>query len=385
LPDPLVVMCAGTTWDGVASPDRMLASSLATHAEILWVDPPVSAGTPTQFRSGLSRLGVTPRLTTLTGRITRLTPRALPYLTRPGVKITTAALVRAQTRWALRRMGRSPAAVVACNLVDVLRGWGPGVRRVFYGTDDFVAGAALMNQNQASVIRDERRQLANADIVIAISSVLQARWRRLGGRQVVLIPNGVQVAPYADIDARTPAPEAAALPGPVVGVLGNLTQRIDIAILEAIVDEGLSLLLVGPVEPRWEPVRFAALTARPNVVWTGQQPFEAVPSFLRAVDVGATPYLDTEFNRACFPLKTLEYLAAGRPAVSTDLPAVTWLETDLVRVASDAKEFVAAVREAATEARDPQLAAARRALAARHSWDNRAAEVAKAIGLTPAG
>ncbi len=219
-------------------------------------------------------------------------------------------------------------------------------------------------------------------MVIAISSVLEERWRDLGARQVVLVPNGVQVAPYANLDAIAPAPAAAALPGPVVGVLGNLTQRIDIGLLEALADEGLSLLLVGPVEPRWEPARFAALTARENVVWTGRQPFEAVPSYLRAVDVGVTPYLDTEFNRACFPLKTLEYLAAGRPAVSTDLPAVHWLATDLVRVASDPKELVAAVREAAAEAHDPRLAAARRAFAARHSWDNRATDVAKAVGLS---
>jgi len=372
-------MCAGTSWDGVVSPDRLLASELAAHAEILWVDPPISAATPDRYRYGASRLGVAPKLSPHTDRITRLTPRALPLHTRPYVKVSTAALVRSQTRRALRRMGRHPDAVIACNLVDVLRGWGPGVTRVLYGTDDFVAGAGLMGHNAERVAQDERRQLENADLVVAVSSVLAQRWTSLGARRVELIPNGVQTSAYRDLDNLTPAPAAAALPGPVVGVLGHLSERIDIALLEALADDGLSILLVGPHDARWEPERFAALAARSNVEWVGRQPFEAVPSFLRAVDVGVTPYRDTDFNRASFPLKTLEYLGAGKPAVSTDLPAVHWLDTPLVRVAGTPKAFVAAVREAAAESRVPELVQARRDFAEQHSWASRAAAVAAAI------
>ena len=376
---PLIVMCAGTSWDGVVSPDRLLCTELASHADVLYVDPPISAATPDRYRYGASRLGVTPRLGPLTDRITRLTPRALPLHTRPYVKVSTAALIRSQVRWALRRLGRRPAAVIAGNLVDVLRGWGPGVTRVLYGTDDYVAGAGLMGHDAERVGRDERRQLANADLVIAVSSVLAQRWTSLGARRVELIPNGVQTSAYRDLDRIAPASAAAPLPGPVVGVLGHLSERIDIALLEALADDGLSLLLVGPHDARWEPRRFAALVGREGVVWAGRQPFEAVPAFLRAMDVGITPYRDTEFNRACFPLKTLEYLGAGKPAVSTDLPAVHWLDTDLVRVASTPKAFVVAVREAAAESLVPSLVAARRAFAEEHSWAQRAAAVAAAL------
>ena len=120
----------------------------------------------------------------------------------------------------------------------------------------------------------------------------------------------------------------------MVGVVGHLTDRIDISLLEAVVDSGLSLLMVGPRDPRWEPERFERLIASPHVQWVGLKPFAALPGYLRLIDVGITPYQDTAFNRASFPLKTLEYLAAGRGAVSSDLPATRWLQTDLVQVAS---------------------------------------------------
>ena len=58
-----------------------------------------------------------------------------------------------------------------------------------------------------------------------------------------------------------------------------------------------------------------ALLARPNVQWVGAAPFERLPTYMRAIDVGIVPYADSAFNQE-LPLKTLEYLAAGRPTVA---------------------------------------------------------------------
>ena len=98
-------------------------------------------------------------------------------------------------------------------------------------------------------------------------------------------------------------------------------------LVEAVADAGYSLLIVGPYDPRWEPRRFAALTARPSVRYVGSVPEEEVSAYIAAIDVGITPYMDNPFNKASFPLKTLDYLSAGRPAVSTTLPASLWLLT----------------------------------------------------------
>ena len=336
-------------------------------------------------------------------RVTRLTPVALPGLTRWGVRATTAPLVRVQVRWALRRKGIRPLAVVATRLEDVLGRWGNDLPNVLYGTDDYVAGAELMELPVGWLQAQEKRALARADVVVAISDQLADRWTRLGAAPVV-IPNGCYDATeHTDL---LPS-QAPGLSHPVVGLIGQLSDRIDLDIVEAIVEAGFSLLVVGPKDPRWEPDRFAELISRPGVHFTGPVPAEEIPSYLAAIDVGITPYRDSLFNRASFPLKTLEYLSAGRPVVSTGLRSARWLKADLANheqetdyeqilaLADDAVSFVGAVRSLAGGPGDPaylkdsseaaHVAQARadkcRTFAESHSWSRRADAFASAIGL----
>jgi teichuronic acid biosynthesis glycosyltransferase TuaH len=159
-----------------------------------------------------------------------------------------------------------------------------------------------------------------------------------------------------------------------------LSDRIDIALLESVADTGIGLLLVGPREPGWEPGRAEALFDRPNVHYVGPVPFEELPQWFARLDVGLTPYADTAFNRASFPLKTLEYLAAGLPVVSTALPASRRLaeETPDIQIAPD---FADAVVAAASAEWTPDVVARRRSVAARHSWAARATEFTRLAGF----
>jgi teichuronic acid biosynthesis glycosyltransferase TuaH len=244
---------------------------------------------------------------------------------------------------------------------------------VFYGTDDFVGGAALMGVSERRVALEELAQLRRADAVVAISALLDDRWRGMGfGGSLELIPNGVDASAYVTIDEVAPADVA--LEKPVAGLIGHLSERIDIGLLDAVLRAGCSLLLVGPYDPRWEPDRFRSLLADPRVHWTGPVPFAELPRYLRAIDVGITPYADTQFNRASFPLKTLEYLAAGKPVVSTSLPAVSWLGTNLITVASG-EGFGVAARALALDS-SVESVRQRKVFAAMHSWERRAEQFA---------
>ena len=90
-----------------------------------------------------------------------------------------------------------------------------------------------------------------------------------------------------------------------------------------------------------------------------------MPAYIAAIDIGITPYLDSPFNRASFPLKTLDYLSAGRPAVSTALPAARWLYDDLLGVgqgtapdrilalANDREAFINALRRIVGDPGEP--------------------------------
>lgn len=368
---PLLVVCAGTPWEGVPGSDHQLSTELLRYVDILWVDPEVSMVTR-------DRRELVPRLDSPLPGLTRLTTVVLPLHTRAGVRLTTARLVRTQVRWALRRIGRRPHTVLECRLAGMLGGWGDGVRSVLYGTDDFVGAAQLWGVPAERIEADEAKALANADLVIAVSPTLAQRWQAMGAR-VEMIPNGVSADAYRDTERTGPA-NGVNLSAPIAGVIGQLTERIDIALLEEVVAAGVSLLLVGPVDPAWQSERVSRLLASPRVLAVGRQPFEALPGYLRRIDVGLTPYADSAFNRAAFPLKTLEYLAAGRAVVSTDLPATRWLDTDLVRVAGPG-EFGRAVRDEASRPRSADLIAARQAFAAHHSWAQRARQVAELLGF----
>jgi teichuronic acid biosynthesis glycosyltransferase TuaH len=403
-----LVWIAPVPWDGIPGTDWQMASAMTRHADVLWVDPPLSVVTPARL-SGENAGGLIPSLSRPAPGITRLSTVALPGLTRPGIRATTAPLLRAQIRWALRRLRVQPAAVVSGYLEDVLGRWDPAVS-VLYCTDDHVAGAGLMGLSAQRLRAQEQAALRRSDVVAVVSPALAEHWSALGA-DPVLIPNGC-----AD---RSPGPDDQA-PGtglrrPVLGLVGHLSERIDLDILIALSDAGFALLIVGPRDPRWEPERFAALAARPGVHYTGRVPAADVPGYLAAIDVGITPYTSSEFNRASFPLKTLEYLAAGRPVVSCDLPGARWLRDDLatadqapdeiMTLASTPAGFVSAVRRLAaepggldatsrgggpeaTDASGGREAARRercRVFARRHSWARRADTLAAAIGLHPAG
>ena len=148
------------------------------------------------------------------------------------------------------------------------------------------------------------------------------------------------------------------------------------------------------VDPRTEscsyPVRQSlfswhtgTVSQYPNVCWTGSQPFARLPSYLRLIHVGLTPYADTPFNQTSFPLKTLEYLAAGRSVVATDLPAARSLETDAITLVGscDPEGFATATDRRLDEAVVPSQRAAWRAFAMQHSWERRAQEFAQLLGL----
>jgi teichuronic acid biosynthesis glycosyltransferase TuaH len=164
----------------------------------------------------------------------------------------------------------------------------------------------------------------------------------------------------------------------------TLSERIDVALLDAVADRGHQLLLVGDRQATCDPRRLRSLLERPNVRWVGARPFAALPGYLRAMHVGLVPYADTAFNRASFPLKTLEYLAAGRSVVATDLPSLRWLGSEHVRVADTPAQFADAVDAAIREPLSPAPVAARRAFARQHSWSRRGDRLAVALGLPPA-
>lgn len=378
--DGLVVLCAANNWDEVKLADRHMAEQLAAHhAPVLYVDPPISHLTrfnAPRVAASLKR----PRLRHIGPRLARFTPLVPPKPMAPAMLPLSNRLARRQLRGALRRLGADRAAAVISTwlFVDAYGVCGERVR-AYWWRDDPVAAAPLWRRPAARLAAGDRRLTATSDLVVSVSEGI-ATELRADGVEAAYLPNGCDASFYAAVDAAADPPDVD-LPGPVAGFIGHINSRTDLGLLEAVVDAGASLLLVGPRDPAFEPERFAALLARPRVTHTGPRRFEQLLPYLKAIDVGLVPYADNRFNRNSFPLKTLEYLAAGRPVVSTPLPAVRSLRTELVALAETPQEFAAAAMREAARPREPALLAARRNFAAGHSWTARAEQLAGLLAL----
>ena len=370
------MLCAANSYDGIKVADQHMAEHLSTLTPVLYVDPPLSHLSHLRNPFIASSLNG-PRLRMLTPRLARLTPVVQPRPSRAGMTPITSALIRRYLRNGISHLGaRTTAIVSAWPQYPVFGSCGERVR-LYWAQDDFVGGAALLGLNAGRLESQERRVAAAADVVVAANPVVAATWRERDC-DTILIPYGADVDAYSNVD-EAPQPPDVQLDSPVAGFVGQLNDRTDLGLLEAVADSGRSLLLVGPVSPSFEPRRFDALRRRRNVCWVGPKPFDSLPGYLKLIDVGLVPYRDSPFNRGSFPLKTLEYLAAGRAVVATDLPAIRWLATDEVAVASEPAEFSKLVVRLLEQVRTPAILARRKAFAAAHSWARRAADLYELI------
>jgi UDP-galactopyranose mutase len=172
--------------------------------------------------------------------------------------------------------------------------------------------------------------------------------------------------------------EAARLPEiahPRLGFFGVIDERFDAELLTAIADAApdWQLVIVGPVV-KIDP---ASLPQRPNVHWLGQQPYEILPHLVAQWDVCLLLFARNESTRFISPTKTLEYMAAEKPIVSTPIQDVISLYGDCVSVADTAGEFITACARALRESHsDRQRRLERmRAHIAQCTWDGTARQV----------
>jgi teichuronic acid biosynthesis glycosyltransferase TuaH len=372
--DGVVVLCAANNWDGIKLADQHMAEHLRAHAPVLYVDPPMSRLTP-RNRPELRAALEGPRLRELAPGLARLTPVVPPKGRHRLVAPFTDRLLRHGLRRALDALGAKPRAVIVTQPSWPAFGAGGEELAVFWAQDDFAGGAGLMGLDAARVEQAELAAARHADLIVTSSPAVRDTWARRGFDSV-MIPFGCDARAFG-ADPVRPAPDVA-LPSPVAGFIGHINSRIDLALLEAVADT-MSLLLVGPRTPTFEPARLDRLLARPGVQWVGPQPFDRLPPYLAAIDVGLVPYDRGAFNIGSFPLKTLEYLAGGVPVVATDLPSTRWLATDLVVIEDAPARYAAEARSAARSRRDATEVDRRRRFARGHDWARRAEDMAQLL------
>jgi len=297
-----------------------------------------------------------------------VSPKLLPPRRAPGVD----ALNR---RWLARQLLRhvgDPARTVLWvrfptpELVSLVEGrpW----RAVAYeAVDDHAAGPGMTERLVGVLRAAEERVLARADVAFAWSEPIR---ERLAARH----PNVILATAAAELD---PLTEAAATPGEertavYAGALGfRFDERLAAEVARLLPD--WTLVLAGPADD--EATR--ALAGLPNVRLTGRFEHAGLPALLARAAVTLIPYRRNAFTDTLVPVKLVEYLAAGRPVVSTPIRAAEAFG-DVVAFAAGAEAFAEAIRAAARD--DSPDARGRRVERARpYSWDRRIDEMEAAI------
>ena len=217
----------------------------------------------------------------------------------------------------------------------------------------------------------ERALLARSDLVFTGGVSLFEAKRHLH-RNVHAFPSSVDVAHFARARALRCEPEdQAPIERPRLGFYGVIDERLDTGLIDAVaaLRPEWQLVMVGPVVKIDE----ALLPRRRNVHWLGPKLYDELPLYLAGWDVALLPFARNESTRFISPTKTPEYLAAGRPVVSTPITDVvrSYGEAGLARIAGTPEEFVLACEAALREAERPAgwLARVDRALG-QMSWDS---------------
>lgn len=244
-------------------------------------------------------------------------------------------------------------------------------------TDDWThlkQGKAVM-----SLTREQDRELAaRADAVIVCSKALFES-RREYSKRIELIPNGVNTEHYALVGER---PKDGRWKAPVFGYTGSIhPQRVDVKLVRKLAEafpEG-SVVLVGP--NMLDEAARALLADVPNLHLPGSVAYAEIPQTMTQFDVCIVPHVESDFTESLNPIKLWEYLASGKPIVSTNVAGFRDYPQHVEIASGD--DFIAAcqrVLDLSSRSADVQIdSKARREEAKAHSWESRLDDVLKVM------
>jgi UDP-galactopyranose mutase len=214
----------------------------------------------------------------------------------------------------------------------------------------------------------ERMLLMRADLVLTGGRSLYEAKRTLHAN-VYECPSSVDVPHFALARGPLPEPEdQQAIPTPRIGFFGVLDERLDRALLHDVAARcpGWHFVLVGPVT-KIDPHDLPSL---PNIHYLGPKAYADLPRYIAGWHVAMLPFARNEATRFISPTKTPEYLAAGKPVVSTPIPDVVrpYGEQGFARIAETPELFIEAIRNALGDLPAEWLPRADAFLAG-NSWD----------------
>ncbi len=382
---PHLIVFSHLRWDFVYQRPQHLLSRLAKHYEVLFVEEPLrcEAGAWLDCREGAPGVTVLRPHTPVEApgfhddQLPLLRPLLSEHLAEQGI---TDYVVWFYTPMALPLLAELSRPTEAPAQSRGAGGMQP--RAVVYDCMDELSAF----QNAPRQLRQREAALLKvADLVLTGGPSLYEAKRGLHPN-VLCLPSAVDARHYSPqfstgrIDAMLQAEQIQGrIPGPRLGFFGVIDERLDIALIDAVAqaEPDWQVVMVGPVV-KIDPEQ---LPRRPNIHWLGQQPYALLPQLVADWDVCLLPFALNESTRFISPTKTLEYMAAEKPVVSTPVHDVVAMYGDVVRIGHDHAAFIEGCRWALSETgyKRAERIGEMLATVSRFSWDNTAKTIHEAI------
>jgi glycosyltransferase involved in cell wall biosynthesis len=323
---------------------------LARQNRILWVNS-IGYRTPTVNRADFRRawkklMAYRQPLREVEPNIFVLNPLAIPAY---GVRLARAVnqvWLRFQVQRAMRRLDfhrpinwvfNPAAAVIAGTIGEELL--------IYQCVDEY---SAFSGVSPKAILELEAQLIRKSHLVITSAELLRKSKSQLNPR-TVLVRHGVDFAHFRKaLDPQTRVPEEiASLPRPIIGFFGLIADWVDTDLMAAVAKRFShgSLVVLGKATTDTSCLQL------PNIHLLGRKPYEDLPAYSKGFDVALMPFRINQLTLNANPLKVREYLAAGLPVVSTDIPEVSVI--DRCRIGKNHEDFLGQV-ETALQCPGPQ-------------------------------
>ena len=222
--------------------------------------------------------------------------------------------------------------------------------------------------------------IQKADLVTVASHYLYNKLVKKRRHNIFLVGNGVEVEHFKKARENIEIPrDLCDIKKPILGYVGTIGEWFDFQLIETVLKifSDISVVLIGPIFPEQEMEINRLKKSYPNFYALGKRPYNLLPNFIRAFDACIIPFKINELTRGVNPNKLYEYLAVGKPVISTALPEVKKYD-GTVYVAENYEEFLSCINKALTSTHDLEEFFK---IADENTWDEKAKEIIKFIKI----
>lgn len=341
------ILCFSHDWTGDPLSKTHLMRVLSKDNRILWINA-IANRMPTTSSKDISRIwrklrAFTEPVHEVEPNIFVLNPLAFPSYGNRSILAVNQRFLASQVKKAVRKLGMNDVVNMVFNpAAGMIAGRLGESELIYYCVDEYTAFTGASNGLKA--IEDDL--FKRADLVIVSAANLLDKKKHFNPN-THLIRHGTDWRHFRtalDPNLRVPA-DIANLPRPIIGFHGLLADWVDYELIKKTAEhfpDG-SIVLIGKIAVDAEQ-KVKILNGVPNVHFLGRKPYAELPSYCKAFDVALNPFAINELTLAANPLKVREYLAAGLPVVSTDIPEVHVLPDCLV--GTDHADFIAKIEHA---------------------------------------